>query len=162
MKHKRAAFSHQPNHPDLRHVFVELISDAGVLSSFVPWHLLIFNDPRQVLRIWLYLHGFKDLPVFKFPYGQGRDHQSESVSRALADRLLSPTVCPPCPGSLAPSSVFICLSKQQFVSMCSWQRPRNVTLQIKFTLTNRFLFSTPSQEREITLVVSLPRKPHGN
>lgn len=158
MKHKRAAaaFSHQPNHPDLRHVFVELISDAGVLSSFVPRHLLIFNDPRQVPCIWLYLHGFKDLLVFEFPDGQGRDHQFESVSRAPTDRLLSPTVRPPCPGSLALSPVFICLSKQQFVSMCLWQRPCNVTLQIRFTLTNRFLFSTPSQEREITLVISLP------
>lgn len=158
MKHKRAAaaFSHQPNHPNLRQVFVELISDSGVLSSFVPRHLLIFNDPKRLPPIWLYLPGFKDLLVFEFPDGQVGDHQSERVSRAPVDRLLSPTVRPPCPGSLAPTSVLICLSKQQFVSMCLWPRPRNVTLQIRFTRTNRFLFSTPSREREITLVVSLP------
>lgn len=32
VKHKQAAaaFTHQPNRPDLRQVFVELISDSGV------------------------------------------------------------------------------------------------------------------------------------
>lgn len=135
---------------------MKLISDSGVLSSFVPRHLLVFNDPKQLRRIWLYLRGCKDLDVFQFPDGQVRDRQSESVSRAPVDRLVCPTARPPCPGSLAPSSVLMCLSKQQFVSMCLWPRPRNVTPQIRFTITNRFLFSTPSQEREITLVVSLP------
>lgn len=63
-KEAAAAFSHQPNHPNLRQVFVVLISDSGALSSFVPRQLLIFNDPELVPRIWLYLHGFKDLVLF--------------------------------------------------------------------------------------------------
>lgn len=64
---------------------------------------------------------------------------------------------PPCPlrSRVVPlCSLLICLSKLQFVASLSEPRPRNVILQIRYTPLT--VFSTPSQEVEIRLTVSLP------